>query len=105
MTLLLKHNDLLSFNYFDPYSGLLVASWRVHSVISDALEIGADPVHAIQVAGDRESIVLLRQPADYNAKLIPSGGRQNVVIEGKYFVISINGPTATLERLGMSKAE
>jgi hypothetical protein len=98
MTHLLKHNDHISFSFWDIYQGQQVATYRVHSAIADAFQIGGDPVLVVQAAGERECVWLVRTMAQGPSVGVMHGDR--LAIEGKYYTAAIDGTLATLVRIG-----
>ncbi len=105
MTNLLKHNDHIQFEYHDVYLGAVVATYRVYSVISDALACGANPISALKTVPEGGDHVQLRRVANNlcvegTGALLLWAGRHVVVVEGQTYMVEIDGPSAALKRAG-----
>jgi hypothetical protein len=93
----LKHDDLITFGFISRYNGMLEASYRVRSAISEALEAGADPGRV------QDKVALVRINADPSG--IPVQTNDLLLIEGKYFTLALDGDIARIDRVGAEKPD
>lgn len=102
MTYFLKHNDHVQFEYHDVYLGPVTATYRVYSVISDALQCGANPVTALKTVPEDGTVVQLRRvptPGVMGASLLWQG-KHVAVCEGQTYILVVDGPSVTMSRAG-----
>lgn len=101
MTYLLKHNDHVQFEYHDVFLGPVVATYRVYSVISDALACGANPVTALKTVPEDGTVVQLRRvPNGPAPSAVLWQGKHVAVCEGQTYILVVDGPSVTMSRAG-----
>lgn len=92
----MNYLDLCCFFYVDQFNGPAQAVYRVQSVVSRALEGGVDPAAALVGAfREKKPIHWLERVPVAPARLCVANG-DHVEIEGREYVVSIDGPYAFL---------